>query len=281
MGILFFFAKRFIAGETFEQALPVIKQLNAQGLRVSLDILGESITQKEEAVAVTEQYILVLGALVHYNLKANISLKLTQLGLGIDDHFCLENVKCIVQKAENVKHFVWIDMEGSDYTERIIEVYKALLLDHAHVGLCLQSYLRRTKADIDRLSVLGAKIRLVKGAYKEPEVIAFRHKQEVDANYVKLMKKLLDAGNFVAIATHDEKIIEEAKEYIKQKNIPSTAYEYHMLYGIQRELQLILVHQGYTVRVYTPYGTHWLSYTLRRLRERKENLFFVMKHLFK
>lgn len=281
MNILFIFAKRFIAGQSLEEALPVVEKLRNEGFRTTLDILGESVTNISEARGVAEDYCKVLRALKERGLETNMSLKLTQLGLDISDQLCFDNVAKILVEAGKINGFIRVDMEGSPYTQRTLGMVHRWHSIYNNVGTVIQAMLKRSPADVEGLLNEKIGIRLCKGAYKEPADIAFPDKRDVDKQYVTLMERLLGSGIFHGIATHDEKIINHAKEFVKKYNISKDKFEFQMLLGIRRDLQQQLVKEGYNVRLYVPYGNAWLPYTLRRMRERKENFWFVVKNFFR
>lgn len=282
MNIFLFLAKRFIAGETFEQAKEVVKRLNDKGFSVTLDILGESVTNKEQAEKARDAYIELLGNINTVGLNSNVSLKLTQMGLDIDDSYCHENVIKIVKTAAGYKNFVRIDMEGSRYTQRTIDIFEKIHRVYPeNIGMVIQSYLYRSKEDIIYAIENRHRIRLCKGAYKEPSDIAYPDKMDVNKNYEEMAKELILKGNYPAIATHDERLINIAESFAKENNIPKDRFEFQMLYGIRRDLQERLITEGYRVRIYVPYGTYWMPYTIRRIRERKENLWFVLRNIFR
>lgn len=281
MGILTFFARRFIAGETKEEAVAAVKKLNEIGIRASLDILGENVTSEQMARDLAERYIEVLETIDMAGITANVSVKLTQTGLDISDDFCYENVGTIIEAAERRGNFVRIDMEGSDYTHRTLELVHRWAEKFDNVGTVIQAMLYRSENDINELIQRGIKVRLCKGAYKEPSTVAFQKKEEVNENFIKLMKLLLDSGNSHSIATHDEAMISATEKYAREKGIGREKFEFQMLYGINRSGQQRLVSEGYGMLVYVPFGTHWFPYYYRRLRERKENVLFILKHLFK
>lgn len=282
MNIFLFLARRFIAGETFEQAKEVVKRLNDMGFLVTIDILGESVTNKEQAEKARDSYIELLSNINTVGLNSNVSLKLTQMGLDIDDSYCYENVIKIVKTAAGYKNFVRIDMEGSRYTQRTIDIFKKVHGVYPHnIGMVIQSYLYRSKEDIIHAIENRHRIRLCKGAYKEPPDIAFPDKRDVNKNYEEIAKDLILKGNYPAIATHDERLINIAESFAKENNIPKDRFEFQMLYGIRRDLQERLITEGYRVRIYVPYGTYWMPYTIRRIRERKENLWFVLRNIFR
>jgi len=279
--MLIFFAKRFFAGINFSDAVNVIKRLQENGLKVTIDHLGEEVTNKEKANNSVKRYIKLLENIKSLNLDADISIKLSQIGLSIDKNLALRNAEKILERAKLLKLFVEIDMESSKYTEDTINIFLKLLNKYKNSSLCIQAYLFRSKKDVLKLIKSNAIIRLVKGAYKENKSISFAKKEDVNKNYINLMKLYLNKGKFIKIATHDEEIINVAKSYIKKMRVNKNKFEFEMLYGIRPQLQERLVSQGYSVRVYVPYGKEWFSYVYRRLRERKENLFFAIRHLFR
>lgn len=281
MSFLKFFARRFIAGETPEEAIEEVKQLNSKNIKVMLDILGENVTNKKEALKYVNQYIKLLDLIKKNKVESRISIKLTEMGLDIDKKFCIDNLDRILRKAKQTKNFVMFDMESSKDTDKTIEVFKTLYKKHKNLGLCIQTYLKRSEKDIKSLIKLKPRIRLVKGAYKEPVDIAFKDKRDTDKNFAKILQLLISKKIPVDIATHDEKLIELAKKLIKKYKLKKENYEFQMLFGVRPKLQLELAKEGYLVRTYVPFGPHWLPYTIRRLRERKENLYFVLKNLFR
>lgn len=273
-------ASRFVAGLTVEDAVAACRRVNAEGIAVSLDSLGESVAREPEAHAAAEVYHRVLDAIAADGLKANVSLKLTQMGMDIRPELAEEIVGDIVQHAERIHAFVRIDMESSAYTEATLAITERLHTRFSGiVGTVLQAYLYRTESDMERLLAQGIRIRLCKGAYKEPGDIAFPSKSDVDANYVKLMKRMATSGVFCGIATHDEKIVDEMLRFVKENHVSRAAFEFQMLYGIRRDLQRRLARDGFGVRVYVPFGTAWYPYFMRRLAERPANLVFLAKNL--
>jgi proline dehydrogenase len=281
MKLLAFLAKRFVVGETMDKAIMGVKKMNEKKIKCTLDILGEDIHEKSDAESLANDYITLLEEIKKKKLESHVSLKLTMMGLAIDKDFCLKNVERIVKKAKELKNFVRVDMEGSDVTQVTLDIFYALYKKYPqNVGIVLQAYLFRTEKDVQEVIKKKARLRLCKGAYKEPKAIAYKKMEDIRANFLKLTKMLLDKGNYPAIATHDKVLINQVLDYIKEKKIKKDKYEFQMLYGIQRALQEKLASEGYNVRVYVPYGTAWLKYTYRRLREKKENVFFVMKHFF-
>lgn len=272
---------RFIAGDTLEEALAASEKLCAEGFFVTLDYLGENTKSKEEALAAKASYITMLEKInaSEYKRSINISIKLTQCGLDQGKDFAEENYREVLTKADG--NFVRIDMEGSDYTQATIDMILKVWPDHKNTGTVLQSYLKRTEADIETMVENQIRTRIVKGAYLEPPEVAFQEKSKVDEMYVKAAKRLLEAGNYPAIATHDPKIIEEIKRFAAEKNISKDKFEFQMLYGIGRDLQASLLAEGYNVRVYVPFGDAWYPYFSRRLAERPANVMFILKSMFK
>lgn len=270
-------AQRFVAGDTHEDALAVAADLNSQGFRVTLDLLGESVSERAEAERAAEEYAESLEFIDRSHADTTISLKLTQLGLDIDEDFCAENLRRIVARADELGNFVRIDMESSEYTERTLQIFYRVFQDHRNVGVVIQSYLKRSEADVARLIELGAPVRLCKGAYQEPGSIAYQEKSEVDANYVRLMKMLLAAKSPAAIATHDENMINATLEYARERELADDAFELQMLYGVRRQMQRSLIADGLPLRIYLPYGSQWYSYFMRRMAERPANLLFVLR----
>ncbi len=274
------FARRFIAGETTADAIAAVRQVQAQGLHHTLDHLGESVTSREGTEACTREYLNLIENVAQAGIERNISLKLTQLGLDVDRAICVTNLGRVLTAADRHQFFVRIDMESSAYTDATLSVFESVWRDgHHQVGVVLQSCLYRTEQDFERVNALGARIRLVKGAYREPASVAYPHKSDVDSAYVKLAKRLLLEGTYPAIATHDEAIIGEVKRFAAAHGIASDRYEFQMLYGIRRDLQARLVAEGFRVRVYVPFGREWFPYFMRRLGERPANVGFVLRAL--
>jgi proline dehydrogenase len=271
------FASRFVAGETVEQALDAVARLNAKGITASLDLLGESVHHENESRVTAREYIRLLDRIHERTLDANVSLKLTAMGLDIGEDLCVANMQQVLDRAREYGTFVRIDMEGSAYTDRTLKLFEDRLYPsyRENVGIVLQSYLRRTESDVERSIQLRCRVRLCKGAYKEPASVAFPEKRDVDENYVKCMRRLMQAGNYPGIATHDERIIENAKRFADEAAIARDRYEFQMLYGVRRDLQERLVREGYRMRVYVPFGTQWYPYLMRRLAERPANVAFM------
>lgn len=275
---------RFVAGTQVEDVLRATKAINQAGATVSIDNLGENVTNVEEARESAGLYHQLLDDIARLGLKANISLKLTHMGLDIDEKLARELVAGLVAKAASLKSFVRVDMEGSPYTQRTLDFVHELHRmpgNRGVVGTVIQSYLHRSEQDVNDLLAQGIRIRLCKGAYKEPPEIAFQKKSEVDANYVKLMKILMKSGIYHGLATHDEAIIKEAKAFATREKIARDSFEFQMLHGIRRDLQQQLVREGWGMRVYIPFGTEWYPYFMRRLAERPANVFFIVKNFFR
>jgi len=270
-------AGRFVAGETSAEALAAARALNDAGFKVTLDLLGESVNERQEAEAATEAYRTSLDEIEASDAVSTISLKLTQLGLDIDEDFCFRNILGIVQYAEQLGTFVRIDMESSEHTERTLRIFHKVFAEHRNVGIVIQSYLKRSEADIRELTRVGAPVRLCKGAYQEPASVAFQQKTEVDASFIRLMRLLLDGGTRTAIASHDERMIDATLEHVSRNGISDDAFELQMLYGVRRDYQRQLVANGLNMRIYVPYGSQWYSYLMRRMAERPANLLFGLR----
>jgi len=277
------FANRFVAGETLDTALAAVARLNARGITASLDLLGESVHNEAEARAAGREYVAMLDRIHERKANANVSVKLTAMGLDISEELCVAIMHKILQRARECGSFVRIDMESSEYTQRTIDLFEQRLYPgyRENVGIVLQSYLYRTFADVQRANLLKARVRMCKGAYMEPETVAYPAKKDVDANYVKCMQELMLKGNYPGIATHDEQIISEARRFAKAKSIAPDRFEFQMLYGVRRDLQDRLVREGYRMRVYVPFGTQWYPYLMRRLAERPANVAFLTGNVVK
>jgi proline dehydrogenase len=272
--------QRYVAGEELADGIIVAETLNTQGLLVSLDHLGESVTNGAEARRAVSAYLDALEAIAEEQVDGNISLKLTQLGLDLARDMAVAHLRRILERARELNTFVRIDMESSGYTRRTLEVHEELWNEgFRNVGIVLQAYLYRTEADVQRAIDMGVQVRLCKGAYLEPGRVAFPDKAEVDANYARLMERLLVRGNHPAIATHDERLIRRAQEIARRENIAPDRFDFEMLFGVRRDLQLRLVRDGYRVRVYLPYGREWYPYLVRRLAERPANIGFFVRSL--
>ena len=277
------FANRFVAGETLDTALAAVARLNSRGITASLDLLGESVHNEAEARAAGDAYVAMLDRIHERKVNANVSVKLTAMGLDISEELCVATMHKILQRARDYGSFVRIDMESSEYTQRTLDLFEQRLYPayRENVGIVLQSYLYRTFADVERANLLKARVRICKGAYKEPETVAYPAKKEVDKNYLRCMQELIAKGNYPGIATHDETIIREAKRFVRTNDIPADRFEFQMLYGVRRDLQDKLVREGYRMRVYVPFGTQWYPYLMRRLAERPANVAFLTGNLFK
>ena len=277
------FANRFVAGETLDTALAAVARLNARGITASLDLLGESVHNEAEARVAGDAYEKMLDRIHEQRADANVSVKLTAMGLDISEDLCVTIMHKILQRAREYQTFVRIDMESSEYTARTLDLFEQRLHPsyRENVGIVLQSYLYRTFADVERANLIKARVRLCKGAYKEPETVAYPDKKDVDANYVRCMRELMLKGNYPGIATHDEAIIREAKRFAKENQIAPDRFEFQMLYGVRRDLQDRLVREGYRMRVYVPFGTQWYPYLMRRLAERPANVAFLTGNVFK
>lgn len=272
------FASRFVAGETVDSAMAALRDLNAARISASLDLLGESVHKAEEARAARDVYLQLLDRIHAAGADANVSVKLTQMGQDIDERLCVDNLRAIIERARQRGSFVRLDMEGSAYTAKTLELFTRTFYPEfgGATGVVLQSYLRRTAADVDAMIALGARVRLCKGAYQEPPEVAFPDKRDVDANYVACMERLLDRGKYPGLATHDERIITHARAYAKGRGIEPSRFEFQMLYGVRRDLQHDLRAAGYNLRVYVPFGSHWYPYLMRRLAERPANIGFIL-----
>jgi proline dehydrogenase len=276
------FARRFIAGESIEEAVTAVPSIADRGLLLTLDLLGESVKTMAEADAATRETIRVLHAIVASGIERNVSLKLTQLGLDVDRATCVDNLRRILDPATEHRFFVRIDMENSPYTDVTLQIFDTLWgQGYRNIGVVLQSYLERTEDDARRVNAMGARIRLVKGAYKEPKAVAYQKKSEVDEAFVRVMRLLLDEGTYPAIATHDPAMIEATRKYATEKRYAKNRFEFQMLYGIRRDLQTKLAAEGYPMRIYVPFGKQWFPYFMRRLGERPANIGFVVKSMFR
>jgi len=273
--------KRFIAGEDLETALRITRQLNQEGFLVALDYLGEDTHRTEDAEYAAEQYITLLEQIHKSGVNSCISIKLTQLGLDLGDSIARRNLEKVLAAARELNNFVWVDMESSKHTQAILDLFCELYPRYPHSGTVLQSYLYRTPQDLERLIALGARIRLVKGAYAEPKEVAYPDKRSVDRQFKIQMEMLLEKGNEPAIATHDTRLISDAKRYAAELGLSKTQFEFQLLYGISRELQKRLVAEGYRTLIYVPYGEQWYPYFSRRLAERPANLYFILRSLFR
>jgi proline dehydrogenase len=275
------FARRFIAGESVEDAIAAVRAIQAQGLHATLDYLGESVTSLAAAETATREYLKLIDAIDRAGVERNLSLKLTQLGLDVDRAICVDNLRRILTAGSQCGFFVRIDMESSAYTDATLDIFETVWkLGHQNVGVVLQSSLYRSEKDFERVNALGVRIRLVKGAYREPKNIACQLKADVDAAYLRLARRLLIEGTYPAIATHDDDILKEVKRLAAEHQVRPDAFEFQMLYGIRRDLQNALRDEGYRMRVYVPFGKEWFPYFMRRLGERPANVAFVIRSLF-
>jgi len=274
-------ASRFIAGEEVEDALRVVRRVNAEGFMVTLDCLGESVREAAAAEAACETCLELLARLAAEKLESHVSVKLTQLGLAIDEGLARRNLARLAESAARHHNFVRVDMEGSAFTEATLRVFCSVDAPRDVLGIAIQAYLHRTASDVDELLRRGVRIRLVKGAYKEPPEIAFARKRDVDRSYQELTEKLLGSGIYHAIATHDERILAATERFARERGIAPQNFEFQLLYGIRRQLQRALVQQGWRVRLYVPYGREWYAYFMRRLAERPANVLFLLRNVFR
>lgn len=287
MKLPFALARRFVAGETLETALPALADQLRDGLFVTLDLLGEHVHERERAAAFTDTYVDLVGRLADFRASqgappeaANISIKLSMIGQVVERGFCEANLRRLLERAREADVFVRLDMEGSDITQSTLDLFEAVYPDYPdHVGTVLQAYLKRTDADVARMCALGARVRLCKGAYAEPPALAYQDMPTIRWHYRRHMRTLLAEGRYPGIATHDDELIRATKDFARQQGISHDAFEFQMLYGLRPDTQRQLREDGYRMRVYVPYGTEWVPYFSRRLRERKENVFFVLKAL--
>lgn len=274
-------ARRFVAGETVQEGVQAVRALNAATITASLDLLGEAVTDPAHARAARDVYIDTLDAIAAAGLECNVSVKLTHMGLAIDDDLCVDNVRTILGRARDYGNFVRIDMEQSTYVERTLRLHRECFRPEfaGTVGVVLQSALRRTAQDIEDMIALGTRVRLCKGAYREPPEVAFPRKRDVDANFVACMERLLERGTYPAIATHDARMIAHAKAFARRTGVSPDRWEFQMIYGVRRDLQHGLRGEGYRMRVYVPFGEQWYPYLMRRLAERPANLVFFTGNL--
>lgn len=278
--VVYIFAKKYVAGNTLEKAVEVVKDLNSKGIAATMDVLGESIETKEEAISAKTECLKVLDAIEEHQLNSNLSIKPTQMGLEIERDFGYETISEIVKKAKELKNFVRIDMEDSSVTQATIDMFKKLQDEFGNVGIVLQAYLRRTMEDVKDLNKLGTNYRLCKGIYVEPEKIAYKGRKEVQDNFMNSLELMLDNGNYVGIATHDDYLVEEAYKMIKEKNISKEKFEFQMLYGVKENLRDKINADGYKIRVYVPFGEQWYPYSMRRLQENPELAWYITKSIF-
>jgi len=277
------FASRFVAGETLDDALAAVRRLNDCGITASLDLLGESVHNEAEARASARQYIEMLDSIHDKSLDANVSVKLTAMGLDISEELCVANMQDILDRAHHHSSFVRLDMESSEYTQKTLDLFYDRLYPsfRGNVGIVLQSYLYRTAADVERANEACARVRICKGAYKEPESVAYPDKKDVDSAYIRAMHALMLDGHYPGIATHDEDIVNDARRFARDNDISPDKFEFQMLYGVRRDLQEKLVRDGYRMRVYVPFGTQWYPYLMRRLAERPANVAFLTGNVIK
>jgi len=273
--------RRFVAGNTLEEEVAVCKKLNAEGILASMDYLGENVTNLEEARVSRDNYLSSLDAIEREKLQASVSIKLTQFGLDFSVEDCLTNVRPLVERAARLGTRVEIDMESSEYTDRTLQIVEQLHKEFGCVRAVIQAYLHRSEDDIARLNAARIPVRLCKGAYREPETIAFPEKAEVDRHYIRLTHRLLEGGPYPAIASHDPRMIRAAIQYVKDKGIAKDAFEFQMLYGIRRDLQKEVISLGYRLRIYVPYGEAWYPYFMRRLAERPANAWFLIRNMLR
>ena len=277
------FARRFVAGETLDDALGAVRALNAAGISASLDELGESVTNEKEARATRDSYLRILDSIAAAKLNANVSVKLTALGLDVSEELCVGLMQDLLERARHHGSFVRIDMESSAYTERTLRLFEERFYPsfREQVGIVLQSYLYRTWSDVERTLELQCRVRLCKGAYKEPVTVAFPDKADVDATFARCMRALMQRANYPAIATHDPALLTEARRFATEQDVTTDRFEFQMLYGVRRDLQQALVAEGWRMRVYVPFGTQWYPYLMRRLAERPANLMFLTVNMLR
>lgn len=277
----FFLAKRFVPGETIGSALAAVRALNADGMSATLDFLGEDVLEREAAIKTRDAYIEMLDAIRASGANTNVSVKLTAMGLLVDEDFALDNLTQILEQAQrNADPFVRIDMEGTPVTDATLRVFERAFATHKNVGIVLQAYLKRTPADVERMIELGARVRLCKGAYNEPPELAIKEMPEIREQFLSCAKALLTRGNYPGIATHDREVIDAVKEIVRENNVSRDAFEFQMLYGCRPQIQHELVREGYRMRIYVPFGTHWAGYFYRRVMERRENAWFALSSMF-
>ncbi len=278
--VVFLFAKKYIAGKKLEDAVRVTGELNKQGILATIDVLGEAITNAREAEEAQKKVLEVLDVIEKEKLKANVSIKPTQMGLLIDKELCYDLVSAVVEKARGYNNFVRLDMEDSSTTDKIFELFKKLKSKYDNVGVVVQAYLRRSFNDVAALNTIGTNYRLCKGIYIEPEEIAFKGRNEIRENFLKLLEKMFDDGNYVGIATHDKYLIDKAYEFISEKRIDKSKFEFQMLYGVTERLRDKINRDGYKIRIYVPFGEHWYPYSIRRLKENPNIAWYITKSIF-
>jgi len=275
-----FFSRKYIAGESLDSAVSLVKDLNTKGIYATLDVLGESVTNEEEAERAFENAMKVFDAIVEHNLDANVSIKPTQLGLSFDEQFACEQIRKLVKRANEIDNFVRIDMEDSPYTDATIKVYKKVFEEYSNVGIVLQTYLKRSYNDTVILNKLGTDYRICKGIYVEPASLAYKDKQMIRDNFLKMLESMLKNGNYVGIATHDEYLVDNAYRLIKELNIPNDKFEFQMLLGVREDLRDKINNDGYKIRIYVPFGEDWYAYSIRRLQENPQMARYIVKNIF-
>ena len=275
-----FFSKRYIAGESIDDAIRVTRELNRQGIYATIDVLGEAVKNREEAVDSQNKALEVLDTIVNFNLKANLSIKPTQMGLAIDEDFAYDQVRILIQKAKEINIFIRIDMEDSPYTDATFRLFRKLKQDYDNLGVVVQAYMKRTYDDVVVLNKIGTNYRLCKGIYIEPPAIAYKDKQIIRKNYVKDLELMLKNGNYVGIATHDEYLVNEAYRLIKELNIPKDKFEFQMLLGVREDLRNKINADGYKIRIYVPFGKDWYAYSTRRLKENPQMAGQIFRNIF-
>lgn len=275
-----FFSKRYIAGEIIDDAIRVTRELNKQGIYATIDVLGEAVKNREEAVDSKNKALEVLDTIIKFNLKANLSIKPTQMGMAIDEDFAYDQVRAIVQKAKEINSFIRIDMEDSPYTDATFRLLRKLKQDYNNVGVVVQAYLKRTYADVVVLNKIGTNYRLCKGIYIESPNIAYKDREVIRKNYVKDLELMLKNGNYVGIATHDEYLVNEAYRLIRELKIPKDKFEFQMLLGVREDLRNKINNDGYKIRIYVPFGKDWYAYSTRRLKENPQVAGYVFRNLF-
>ncbi len=275
-----YFSHKYIAGESLESAVSLVKNLNAKGIYATLDLLGESVTNEEEALRAFEKAMKVFDAIVEHNLTANISVKPTQLGLSFDEQFACTQIQKLVKRASEIDNFVRIDMEDSQYTDATINIYKSVFEEFSNVGIVLQAYLKRSYNDTVILNKLGTNYRICKGIYVEPASLAYKEKQMIRDNFLKMLECMFKNENYVGIATHDEYLIDNAYRMIKEYNIPNDKFEFQMLLGVREDLRNKINNDGYKIRIYVPFGEDWYAYSIRRMQENPQIAGYIVKNIF-
>jgi proline dehydrogenase len=278
--IVGFFSRKYIAGGSLDSAVSLVKDLNAKGIYATLDVLGESVTNEEEAIRAFNNAMKIFDAIVEHNLKANLSIKPTQLGLSFDEQFACEQIQKLVKRASEIDNFVRIDMEDSPYTDATINVYKSIFENISNVGIVLQAYLKRSYNDTVILNKIGTNYRICKGIYVEPVSRAYKNKQVIRDNFLKMLESMLKNGNYVGIATHDEYLIDNSYRIIKELNIPNDKFEFQMLLGVREDLRNKINSDGYKIRVYVPFGEDWYAYSIRRLQENPQIAGYIVQNIF-